>query len=85
MNNDDSKSTRQYVGLSIEKAPFDQCYTAIIMATSTTGYTIKLNNKLYYNIGTLSSSSHVINDTVKVMIPNNQYNNMFILGKLKFS
>lgn len=82
-NNDLEKGILRYVETMLNKAPRDSVVGGVIKASTPTGYTVTIGNIDYPNVPTLSSTSHSINDTVKVMIPNNQYNNMFILGKVK--
>lgn len=67
----------------ISKANFDKTETAIILEVKAGNfYKIKFNNIVYDNIRTLSGNTFTVNETVKVLIPQNNYNQMFILGKL---
>lgn len=59
-------------------APFDKTDTAIVKGISEFGYVISYNNKLYSDVKTIGGVCN-INETVKVMIPQNNMNNMFIL------
>ncbi len=63
---------------------FDITKTALVTAvsTATTGYSIKLDGVTYANIKVLNGESLSVNNTVVVCIPQGNYNNMFILGKL---
>lgn len=74
------------INRSIEenKNSFDITKTALITAvsTATTGYSIKLDGITYTNIKVLNAISLVVNNTVAICIPQGNYNNMFILGKL---
>ena len=77
------KGIYRYVDSAVDNASSTHIYTGLIIASTADGYTVRVGNTEYTNVGTLSETSHVANDTVKVCIPNNQYNNMFILGKVK--
>ena len=77
------KGIYRYVDSAISNAPYTIIQTGLIIASTADGYTVRVGNTEYTNVGTLSETSHADNDTVKVCIPNNQYSNMFILGKLK--
>ena len=69
---------------AINNAPFDKTEIGkIVYVNSTDGtYNVELNKITYENIDTLNNMSFNINDMVKVMIPQNNYNNMFIYGKI---
>ena len=57
--------------------------TALIISNGTNvGYKIKWNTKQYDNILSLNKLTLSANDTVAIIVPNGQTNNMFILGKL---
>lgn len=62
-----------------KKAKFDVTKTAICLGESDDyGYTILLENKQYRNIGTIGGTCSE-NETVYVLIPQNNMNNMIIL------
>lgn len=69
---------------AINNAPFDKTKIGkIVYVNSTDGtYNVELNKITYENIDTLNKMSFIINDMVKIMIPQNNYNNMFIYGKI---
>ena len=69
---------------AINNAPFDKTEIGkIVYVNSTNGtYNVELNKITYENIDTLNNMSFIINDIVKIMIPQNNYNNMFIYGKI---
>lgn len=69
---------------AINNAPFDKTEIGkIVYVNSTDGtYNVELNKITYENIDTLNKMSFIINDMVKIMIPQNNYNNMFIYGKI---
>ena len=82
MPNNLIRGTKNYTDNMINKAPFVDIRTARILASEIDGYTIFLDGVTYYRIPTLESGLSV-NDTVKVVVKNKNYNNMFIQGKLK--
>ena len=83
MQSELEKGILRYVDSSIENAPNTIVPTGIIVESTDDGYTVRVGSIEYTNVPTLSATSHVANDTVKVCIPSGQYSNMFILGKLK--
>lgn len=67
----------------LKGASFDKTETARIVDIKVGNkYTIMINNIKYDNISTLSGNTFVKNETVKVVIPQGNYSQMFILGKL---
>lgn len=76
------KGSIRYTDRQIEIAPYTRIENGLIKAVTLDGYTVEINEKLYPNVLVLNSVSLSVNNTVKVMIPNNQYSNMFILGKI---
>lgn len=76
------KGSIRYTDRQIEIAPYARIENGLIKAVTLDGYTVEINEKLYPNVLALNSVSLSVNNTVKVMIPNNQYSNMFILGKI---
>ena len=78
MQSELEKGILRYVDNSIENAPYTQVYTGLVKASGVDGYTISLNGVEYANIP--SKGTFLTNDTVRVVIPNNQYSNMFILS-----
>lgn len=69
---------------AVENSPRDKTLTGLILAVNTDGtYNLRLDGNIYNNIQALKTGIVInVNDTVKVNIPQNQMNNMFILGKL---
>jgi hypothetical protein len=67
-----------YVDEQLDKAPFDKTDTAIITGTSEFGYTLLFKGKEYRDIKTIGGSC-LLNETVNIVIPQNNMNNMFIL------
>lgn len=68
----------------IDNAPFDKTRQAIILVNNSDGtYKIRLDGKEYDNISSYpSSTSIVVGSVVKVVIPNNQYSQMFLLTNI---
>ena len=78
-----SLGTLRITDKSIKDAPYDKTFTARVTAYSANnGHTVKLNGEEYTFVMSLNATVYSVNDTVLVTIPNGQYNNMFILGKL---
>lgn len=72
-----------YIKQTIAHSSITSIETGLIVSTGTEeGYKIKLNNLAYDNIKALNGAIFGVNDTVKVVIPNGNYNEMFILGKI---
>lgn len=67
-----------YINERIKFAPYDRTDTAIVKGISEFGYVISYNNVLYSDIKTIGGTCS-INETVKIMIPQNNMNNIFIL------
>lgn len=62
---------------------FNKLKRGIIQEINVNGYTIKIENSIYRNIKILEQNKEIkVGDVVEVIIPNNQYSQMFILGKL---
>ena len=78
MQSELEKGILRYVDNSIENAPYTQVYTGLIKSSGVDGYTISLNGVEYANVP--SKGTFLANDTVRVVVPNNQYSNMFILS-----
>jgi hypothetical protein len=72
-----------YIKQTIEHSNITAIETGLIVSTGTDeGYKVKLNNLTYDNIKALNGAIFGVNDTIKVVIPNGNYNDMFILGKI---
>lgn len=85
--NNDAKSLVDNIAFIVKEllkgAPFDKTETArIIEVRNGNTYKIMVNNITYDNIRTLSGNTFIKNETVKVIVPQGNYNQMFILGKL---
>ena len=72
------KGIFNYVDKVVQDAPYTQIYTGVIKSFGVNGYTVLLNGVEYPNVP--SKGSFLTNETVKVVIPNNQFSNMFILS-----
>lgn len=73
------KGIIRYVDSSILTAPYTQIFTSVIKSATSTGYTITIGGVEYTNVPSTGSVS--VNETVRVVVPNNQYSNMFIIAK----
>lgn len=68
-----------YIDKKVENVPFDRTFTALITKVSSNNtYSVLLNGVEYNNIRTIGGYCY-INETVKVVVPQNNYNNMYIL------
>lgn len=66
---------------SINSAPFDKTYTGVIKSISGNTYTVAIGNIEYTNVRT-SIGGLSVGNTVKIIVPQNQMNQMFIYAKL---
>lgn len=67
----------------LKGASFDKTETARIMEVRVGNkYKIMINSIAYDNVCALSGNTFKKNETVKVVVPQGNYNQMFILGKL---
>ena len=73
---------QRYTGKQMDDAPYTTVEVGLIKNKTVDGYTVDIHGQQYTNVLALNSVSLVTNDTVAILIPNNQYSNMFILGKL---
>ena len=73
------KGIISYVQKIIDDAPMDKTFTAIIKkVNSDNTYTISLNGVEYKNIPTIGATCS-LNETVRVLVPQNNYSNIVIL------
>ncbi len=75
------KGITYLIDVAIQKAPFDKVVNGVVINKS--GHTVDLiiNGVTYTNVATLIETSRIaVNTTVKVMIPQNKTNKMFVLG-----
>jgi len=82
MNNPMVQGTTRYTDRLNEDAPYTRFVTGIVEEIKIDGYTVKINGTSYTKLMVLNGVSLSVNNTVQVVIPNNQDSNMFILGKL---
>lgn len=62
---------------------FNKIKRGKIKEINITGYTVQIENNIYRNVPIIRQDTIInINDVVQIVIPNNQYSQMFILGKL---
>lgn len=75
------QTIKTLVKQEIDNAPFDKTRQAIVLANNNDGtYKIRLDGNEYNNIPSYPSNIIIaIGSVVKVIIPNNQYSQMFIL------
>lgn len=71
------QGVQNYVKDMVDKYS-DKTYTGIIKAINTDGYTVMINGVQYPNIDTIGGSC-TLNETVKVLVPQGNFSNMFIL------
>ena len=65
----------------IENAPFDKTRVGIIQGVSSNNaYTVKIDNRIFNNVPYLGNGTLGLNTTVRVVVPENQMNNIVILG-----
>lgn len=70
---------KTYIDKKADEIPCDKTFTALVTKVSSNGfYSISLNGVEYNNIRTIGGTCKV-NESVKVLVPQNNYNNMFIL------
>lgn len=76
------QGTTRYNDNQMNNAPYTQITTGRIMGSTIDGWNVMVNNKTYTKVLRLNAVTLAVNDIVQVVIPNNNYNNMYILGKL---
>lgn len=72
---------KDYVNKRLDDITCDKTYSALVVNKSNDGYDIVLNGVKYNKIKTIGGYCDV-NEIVKVLVPQNNYNNMFILKSL---
>ena len=66
---------------AVDDAPFAKVKNGIIEGVNSNGtYSVKIDGKTYENMRAINSYNFSVNDVVKVIIAQNDYSNMFILG-----
>lgn len=67
---------------ALKNASYDKTYTGVIKSiNSNNTYTVIINNIDYINVRS-SISNLTVGNTVKIIVPQNQMNQMFIFAKL---
>lgn len=66
----------------IKEAPFDKTVIGQIKSVSNNKYSVEINGSIYNNVPKLSNITLSVNDIVKITVPQNSMNNMYIEGKL---
>ena len=70
---------KTYIEKKTSEIPCDRTFTALVTGKDGNNtYTISLNSVEYHNIKTIGGTCY-INETVRVLVPQNNYNNMFII------
>lgn len=79
---DDLKTElKKYIDKVCSMLHFDITKTAVVVGSNTNGYNVKFDGNTYTNVRTeITGASFSVNSTCRVMIPEANYNNMFILG-----
>lgn len=72
------KGIQNYIEERLNNIGYDKTYTAIVKGVGIFGYQVLLNGQLYNNVNTIGGTC-TINETVKVVVPQNNLSNMFIL------
>lgn len=78
------QTIRTLIKQELNNAPFDKTRQAIILDNNSDGtYKIRLDGYEYDNISSYpSSTSMTVGSVVKVIIPNNQHSQMFLLTNI---
>lgn len=80
--NDTLNAIQTMVNSAIEQAGYDKTRNAVIIArNSNNTYNIKMDGIEYDNVVFYGSGEVQVNEVVKVVIPNNQASQMYIMGK----
>lgn len=88
-NNDNAmqallKGVTYLIDKAIKSAPFDRTVNGIVVAINSNTVDIILNGIRYNKIATIMDLSMLhINDVVKITIPQNKMNDMFVIGKIR--
>ena len=71
------------ISMAIDNANYNKIKRGFVLSSGTTeGFKVKIGTQTYDNLPYLNSVS--TNDTCIVVVPNNNTNDMFILGKLNY-
>ena len=77
------KGVTYLIDKAIQKAPFDRIVNGVVIFKRSNTVDIIIDGVTYTNISSFVTIDNLqINDVVKVIIPQNRLNKMFILGKI---
>ena len=77
------KGVTYLIDKAIQKAPFDRMVSGVVTLKRINTVDIIINGVTYTNISSFVTIDNLqINDVVKVIIPQNRLNKMFVLGKI---
>ena len=77
------KGIEIYIDKKTDEITCDKTFTALVTKVNSNGtYAVSLNGVEYNHIKTIGGTCYV-NETVKVLVPQNNYNNMFILKAIE--
>ena len=84
INNALLQTIKTLINQELNNAPFDKTRQAIILDNNSDGtYKIRLDGYEYDNISSYpSNTSMTVGSVVKVIIPNNQHSQMFLLTNI---
>ncbi len=69
------------VNKAVASAPFAIVKTGKIQSANANGtYSVMIDGKIYDNMAALNNNTFSVNDIVKIIVAQNDYSNMFILG-----
>lgn len=75
------KGIETYVDKKISETKFDKTYIGIITAiTDNNTYSVNVKNVVYNNVPVAGNAVCKLNEIVKVLVPMNNFNNMFIIN-----
>lgn len=75
------KGIETYVDKKISETKFDKTYIGIITAiTDNNTYSVNVKNVIYNNVPVAGNAVCKLNEIVKVLVPMNNFNNMFIIN-----
>lgn len=75
-----SESIQKAINLALESAPFDKTADGRITALLEGGYSVRVNGE-NYKVKAYGDFEYEIDEVVKVVIPQNNFNKMFIIPK----
>lgn len=78
------KGTERSIDMQIENAPYTVFKTGRVISKQQSGYVVDINGVQYGKLSVLNGVALTTNNIVQLVVPNNNMNNMFILGKLSY-